>query len=123
MNYITIDGVRYAPVTEANPSMDAIARGLAYGYWGESADKPLAELLDGLSVRVCDDGDGAPIEEVLADIANAIALAQPAKPVELTDEQIDKLWTEGLRATISEPMLPTVSFARAVIAAAAKERT
>jgi hypothetical protein len=71
---VIIDGARYAPVTEANPSMDTIARGLAHSFWGDlKADKPTAVLLEGLTVRIYDDGEGEPIEEVLTYIANEIA--------------------------------------------------
>lgn len=70
---VVIDGVRYVPVVEANANMEAIARGLIYQFWGEAGEgKELAEKMEGLRVRVFDDGEGEPIESVLADIAREL---------------------------------------------------
>ena len=74
-NEVVIDGVRYVPVIESSPSMGAIARGLASVFWGESS-KPTSKMLNNLTVRVYDDGDGEPIQDVLALIANELAKEQ-----------------------------------------------
>jgi hypothetical protein len=71
---VIIDGVRYVPVTEANPNMEAIAAGLISSFWGEvGRGDDLAEKMEGLTVRVYDDGDGDSLESVLADIARELA--------------------------------------------------
>lgn len=70
---VIIDGVKYVPVMEANANMEAIARGLIYSFWGEACNKStLPEKMEGLTVRVFDDGKGEPIENVLADIAREL---------------------------------------------------
>ncbi len=70
---VIINGMRYVPVTEANPNMKAIARGLLASFWGSVSDNDLAEKMEGITVRVFDDGKGEPIEKVLADIAEELA--------------------------------------------------
>lgn len=71
---VIIDGVRYAPVSEANPTINAIARGLLASFWGYIGDdKDLADKMKGITIWVYDDGQGEPIEKVLADIAEELA--------------------------------------------------
>jgi hypothetical protein len=69
---VEIDGVPYAPVTEAHPAIELIARALAGVFWGDMPHMSLDELLDGLTVSVNDNGDGEPIRDVLAAIVSAI---------------------------------------------------
>ena len=69
---VIIDGVVYAPVTQSNPDMEKIARGLLMSFYGESNDR-IESMMDGITVRVYDDGEGVSIQEVLADIANQLA--------------------------------------------------
>lgn len=69
---VIIDGVRYVPAIEASADMKSIARGLLASFWGHVGDD-LAEKMDGITVRVFDDGQGEPIEKVLADIATELA--------------------------------------------------
>jgi hypothetical protein len=70
---VIIDGVRYVPVVEANPNMEAIAAGLISSFWGEvGRGEDLAKKMEGLTVRVYDDGVGDSLESVLADIAREL---------------------------------------------------
>jgi hypothetical protein len=70
---VIIDGVRYVPVVEANPNMEAIAAGLVANFWGYvGRGEELKRQMERLTVRVFDDGVGEPIESVLADIAREL---------------------------------------------------
>lgn len=71
-NSVVIDGVIYVPVMKSSPDMEKIARGLMMDFWGEIA-MDMEKAMDGLSVRVYDDGEGLPIKEVLANIAQQLA--------------------------------------------------
>lgn len=69
---VMIEGVRYVPAIEATSNMRAIARGLIADFWGVVKDCDLEEKMEGLYVRVMDDGNGVPVEEILANIAAAL---------------------------------------------------
>ena len=84
---VMIDGVRYVPVIEAHASMKAVARGLLASFWGHVGDdKDLAEKIEGITVRVFDDGTGEPIEKVLADIAIELGMPMRAPEPAQADE-------------------------------------
>lgn len=71
---VIIDGVRYVPVVDAHPDMNAIARGLLKSFYGDvdKNDPDLAQKMESITVRVYDDGQGESIESVLADIASEL---------------------------------------------------
>ena len=70
---VIIDGIRYAPVMESRPSMDAIARGLILSFWGViSHNATLEEAMQDVFVSVNDNGNGKPIKEVLDDISRML---------------------------------------------------
>jgi hypothetical protein len=71
MEEVIINGVRYVPVSEASPDMEAITRGLLMSYWGIVSGS-LAEAKSNVHVYVNDNATGQPIDLVLADIASAI---------------------------------------------------
>ena len=70
---VVINGVRFVPAIEANRDMRAIARGLIAEFWGCVKDSELEEKIDGLTVRIMDDGQGTPVEVILAHIADALS--------------------------------------------------
>lgn len=78
---VYIDGARYVPAVEAAPSIDLIARGLLRRFWGlDLPEDKLRELLaregrDAVRVYVNDDERGAPLQDVLGDIAEATRAA------------------------------------------------
>ena len=70
---VIINGIRYVPVMESNPNMNAIAKGLLTSFWGgEPKDDKLKEEMEGMYVSVNDWKEGVPIEDVLVDISNAL---------------------------------------------------
>ena len=73
-NRVTIDGVEYAPITESVPTMRQIAEGIVAMWWGEvkGDERWLEDMMGCLRVNVNDQGDGEPIEDLLASIAKRL---------------------------------------------------
>lgn len=70
---VIINGIRYVPVMESNPNMNAIAKGLLKSFWGSfPKDDKLKEDMEGMYVCVNDWEAGIPIEDALADISKAL---------------------------------------------------
>ncbi len=72
---VIIDGVPYAPMMTVIPEMESIAKGLLSAFWDEDSlrEKTLKELMEGICIRVFDDGYGKPIEQVLSTIAKELS--------------------------------------------------
>lgn len=70
---VVIDGVEYAPVTEAHPDIDKIIKGLVYEFWGDAVNtKSIPELMERIRVRVYDDEQGDPIELVIGNVVKQL---------------------------------------------------
>lgn len=81
---VYIDGVRYVPAVESAPTLDLVARGLLYRFWGRDlSDEKLSELLarkgrDAVCVYVNDDEHGYPLQDILGDVGEATRAASSA---------------------------------------------
>jgi len=71
---VVIDGVRYVPVCEAHPLAKQIAVGLVASFWRgmDPNDPKTPERLEGLTIRVHEDGKGPTIDEAVAEILAVI---------------------------------------------------
>ncbi|MBK9496696.1 MAG: hypothetical protein IPO08_19780 [Xanthomonadales bacterium] len=70
---VVIDGVRYVPATEAVAGLSDLQTALQDVFWGEGYSPARGRIASELFVRVMDDGEGAPLDEFMADLAQAIA--------------------------------------------------
>ena len=71
---VVIDGVRYVPVCDAHPLAKQIAVGLAASFFGvlDPSDAETLDRLRGLTIEVREDGRGETIDDVVAEILEAI---------------------------------------------------
>lgn len=87
-NEVIINGVRYVPVVESSPDMEAIKAGLITSFCGNTPQRgeELDEKAEGLTVRVFDDGEGVPLDDVLADIADELSRKNAGVQLSGTEE-------------------------------------
>ena len=71
---VIIDGVRHVPVCDAHPLAKQIAVGLVAPFWGllDPNDPKTPDRLRGLTIEVREDGRGETIDDVVAEILEAI---------------------------------------------------